>query len=119
MWKKIWEWFLKLIGKNNQEVGSNDIDLSNAIWHEVNGSKAKVTETMSSINYVDDKIHYVISPGTENWRPINAKEKNCNQYGCYFVKRNGQYMGGKFEWSTYSRKWRSDHNIRSGYCQII
>jgi len=114
MWKKIWNWILNLFGKGEDEVSSNDIDLSKAIWHGVNGAGAKVSETMSSINYIDDKIHYVISPGTADWRPINAQEKDCNQYGCYFVHRNGQYMGGKFEWSTYSRKFRTDHNIRSG-----
>ena len=91
-----------------------DIDLSKAVWHGPDGSKAKVTESLSGVSIKGDTLYYTLSKGTEGWEP-HSGEKKCNQYSCFFVNRNGQYQGGKFDWSTYSRKTRPLENIKTGY----
>ena len=100
--------------ENQEPQASTGIDLSNAVWYKVDGKKAQVTGDLSDLTFDGKNIYYSISKDTESWTPSSG-EKNCNQYSCFFVKRNGQYMGGKFDWSTYSRKWRPVENIRSGY----
>lgn len=94
---------------------NNDIDLSDAVWHGPDGRKARVTESLTGLKIDSKKISYSLSKGTESWEPHNAAQKNCNQYSCFFVLRDGRYRGGKFDWSTYSRKTRELKNIRGGY----
>ena len=96
-------------------VPSGDIDLSSAKWHGVDGRQAKVTESISNLTFDGKYFYYSPSKGTESWQPFNPSQKNCNQIACFFVYRGGQYMGGKFDWSTYSRKSRESKNIRDGY----
>lgn len=93
---------------------TGDIDLSTAVWHGPNGSKAKVTETLSNLKIDSKQISYAISKGTDSWEP-HTGAKNVNQYSCFFVFRDGRFQGGKFDWSTYSRKTRSLDNIKTGY----
>ena len=99
-------------GITGQERG--DIDLSTAVWHGPNGSKAKVTETLSNLKIDSKQISYSISKGTDSWEP-HTGAKNVNQYSCFFVFRDGRFQGGKFDWSTYSRKTRPLDNIKTGY----
>ena len=93
---------------------SDDPDLSKAKWHGPNGASAKVTETLSGLKIDATKISYTLSKGTEAWQKPSG-DKNCNMYSCFFVLRDGKYVGGKFDWSTYSRKTRELKNIRGGY----
>ena len=95
-------------------VNTDDLDLSKAFWIGPSGAKAKVTETLSNLSIDSKQISYALSKGTESWEP-HSGAKNCNQYACFFLKRGGQISGGKFDWSTYSRKTRPTENIREGY----
>jgi len=101
-------------GTVTQQESDDDVDLSKAIWHGPDGSKAAVVERMDNLTLEKDQIRYSPSKGTEAWEP-HSGSKRCNQYSCFFVKRNGVWQGGKFDWSTYSRKTRPLENIRSGY----
>ena len=98
-----------------EDPPSDDIDLSAARWHGPNGGRAAVTESLENLKIDSHKISYTLSKGTEGWQPHNAAQKNCNQYACFFVLRDGLFQGGKFDWSTYSRKTRELKNIRGGY----
>jgi hypothetical protein len=91
-----------------------DVDLSKAVWHGPDGRGCAVTETVSGLTFDGKAFRYSPSKGTEAWEP-HSGEKNCNQYACFFVKRNGVWAGGKFDWSTYSRKSRDRKNIDGGY----
>lgn len=92
----------------------DDVDLSTAVWHGPNGSKAKVTETLSNLTFDGKAFRYRQSAGTSKWTPRTG-EKNVNQYACFFVKRNGVWAGGKFDWSSETRNSRDRTNIDKGY----
>ena len=101
-------------GTVTQQESDDDVDLSKAIWHGPDGRGCAVTETVSGLTFDGKAFRYSPSKGTEAWEP-HSGEKNCNQYACFFVKRNGVWAGGKFDWSTYSRKSRDRKNIDGGY----
>lgn len=92
----------------------DDVDLSTSVWHGPNGSKAKVTETLSNLTFDGKAFRYRQSAGTSKWTPRTG-EKNVNQYACFFVKRNGVWAGGKFDWSSETRNSRERTNIDNGY----
>lgn len=114
--KKLWS---KITGKEKPTPPSTtppppggDIDLSNADWKRIDGWKAKVTQHLTSLTF--DGKYFVMSTteGTKAWRPIKDE---CNQYACFFVKRNGRWTGGKFDWQRPSNTKRDTKNILSGY----
>jgi len=103
-------------GNSSAQVvsGSDDVDLSKAVWHGPDGRGAVVCETVSNLTMDGKQFRYEPSKGTDAWQP-HTGAKNVNQYACFFVKRGGVWTGGKFDWSTYSRKTRGVENIRAGY----
>lgn len=99
---------------DNTPVNGDDIDMSKAVWIGPSGKNAKVVGSLK-VDKVDSKtVYYTLSKDTEAWEPHEGS-KQCNQYCCAFFIRNGVPTGGKFDWSTYSRKTRPLENIRSGY----
>lgn len=92
----------------------DDVDLSKAVWHGPDGRGAKVTETLYNLTFDGKAFRYRQSAGTAKWTP-RAGEKNVNQYACFFVKRNGVWAGGKFDWSSETRNSRERTNIDDGY----
>ena len=97
-----------------QTAAADDVDLSGADWHGVDGRKAAVTETLSGLTFDGKTFRYKQSAGTAKWTPRTGA-KNVNQYACFFVKRNGVWAGGKFDWSSETRNSREATNIRAGY----
>ena len=97
-----------------QTSAGDDVDLSKAVWHGPDGRKAEVTETLSGLTFDGKKFCYKQSAGTAKWTPRTGA-KNVNQYACFFVKRNGVWAGGKFDWSSETRNSREATNIRAGY----
>ena len=89
-----------------------DVDLSKADWKKINGSKAKVTQQLTSMAFDGKYFRMTTSEGTKNWTPF---KDDCNQYSCFFVQRNGIWTGGKFDWQRPSNSPRSTKNILSGY----
>jgi hypothetical protein len=102
------------VGSN---VGSNgdDIDLS-----APSGTAAERRESQSpdrNPHRTDDQRQgntLSIDKVTDSWEPHRGS-KTTNQCACFFVKRNGRYVGGRFDDSTYSRKTRELKNIRGKY----
>lgn len=92
----------------------DDVDLSKAVWHGPDGRGAKVTETLYNLTFDGKEFRYRQSAGTSKWTPRTG-EKNVNQYACFFVKRNGVWTGGKFDWSSETRSSRERTNIDNGY----
>lgn len=104
----------KINGDSVEAPSGDDVDLSKAVWHGPDGSGAVVCETVSNISTDGKQFRYEPSKGTDAWEP-HTGAKNVNQYSCFFVMRNGVWTGGKFDYSTYSRKTRPLDNIRAGY----
>ena len=101
-------------GAVEQTAAADDVDLSKAVWHGPDGRNAKVTETLSGLTFDGKAFRYKQSAGTAKWTPRTG-EKNLNQYACFFVKRNGVWTGGKFDWSSETRNSRDKTNIAAGY----
>lgn len=99
-----------------QPAADGDIDLSAAVWHGApNGSKAKVLPgTLSNLTINSTEIRYSIDKVTDSWEPHRGS-KQTNQCACFFVRRNGVFVGGRFDDSTWSRKSRELKNIRGKY----
>lgn len=92
----------------------DDVDLSKAVWHGPDGRGAKVTETLYNLTFDGKAFRYRQSAGTAKWTPRTGA-KSVNQYACFFVKRNGVWTGGKFDWSSETRNSRERTNIDGGY----
>lgn len=99
-----------------QPAADGDVDLSAAVWHGApNGSKAKVLHgTLSNLTINSTEIRYSIDKVTDSWEPHRGS-KQTNQCACFFVRRNGVLVGGRFDDSTWSRKSRELKNIRGKY----
>lgn len=94
------------------------VDMADAVWIGPSGRKAAIDGTISDISADADTIRYKPSKETDAWRPTSGS-KNCNQLSCAFFMRGGKPTGGKFDWSTYSRKSRSLKNIKDGYIKGV
>ena len=94
----------------------DDIDLSNADWKKVNGRNAKTTQEITALTFDGSLFRITTSDGTKAWSP---SKDGCNQYACFFVFRNGRYVGGKFDWQRPGNTPRDTKNIRSGYTDGI
>ena len=73
-----------------------------------------MTETLSNLTFDGKEFRYRQSAGTAKWTPRTGA-KNVNQYACFFVRRNGVWTGGKFDWSDENRNSRERKNIDGGY----
>jgi hypothetical protein len=93
---------------------SDDVDLSSAVWHGPNGSKAKVTARMDGLAFNGTNFTYKQS-GTSGWKFWNDGGKKLNSYACFFVFRDGKWRGGKFDACSPDRNWRDVKNIYGKY----
>lgn len=94
------------------------IDTGKAKWIGPNGSKARVSAGLSNLTMDGKAFRYSPDKATEAWEPHQG-EKNVNQYACAFFWRNGKWTGGKFDFSTFSRKSRPVGNLENGYIKGI
>jgi len=92
----------------------DDPDLSKAKWHGFQGGNAKVTETLSNLTINQKEIRFTLSDGCRLWEP-HVGAKKTNQMACFFVERNGQLVGGRFDDSGHPRVTRELKNIRGKY----
>ena len=91
---------------------ADEIDLTGAVWHHIDGSKARVTQELTALSFDGKMFRMATTPGTRAWTPFDG---DCNQYACFFVFRNGRWEGGKFEHQRPGNDARSANNIREGY----
>ena len=96
------------------QASNDDVDLSGAKWHGPNGAKARVTARLDGLNFDGKNFTYKQS-GTSGWKKWKDGSKTLNSYACFFVKRNGQWAGGKFDGCSEDRNWRDIKNIVKGY----
>jgi hypothetical protein len=96
------------------QASNDDVDLSAAKWHGPNGAGARVTARLDGLNFDGKNFTYKQS-GTSGWKKWKDGSKTLNSYACFFVKRNGQWAGGKFDGCSEDRNWRDIKNIIKGY----
>jgi hypothetical protein len=96
------------------QASDDDIDLSRAKWHGPNGAGARATARLDGLSF-DGKIFTYKQSGTGGWKKWKDGSKTLNSYACFFVKRNGQWAGGKFDGCSTDRNWRDIKNIVNGY----
>jgi hypothetical protein len=101
-------------GTVTQQESDDDVDLSKAVWHGPNGAGARVTARLDGLKF-DGKIFTYKQSGTSGWKKWKDGSKTLNSYACFFVKRNGQWAGGKFDGCSTDRNWRDIKNIIKGY----
>jgi hypothetical protein len=93
----------------------DDLDLSRAKWYGPDGSGAVTTCQLKDLTFDGHIFRFTNPVEMKAWLPKSAQNKNCNAYSCFFVFRNGQFHGGKYDYVDYSRNWREAKNIRGGY----
>lgn len=116
------DWLAGLDGEEAEEevevpvADVDDVDFASLKWKfgGVDGSKAKLdSPRVSGAKATAKTLSYTWDVGLSGWGLANSV---AGALACIFVEReDGELVGGKFEWTSTSRKTRSLSNVLKGY----
>ena len=118
MWKKLWEYILKLIRKETNKPTpepepAEDLDISKIKWLGANYSGATMVKLINSASMTNSRISTSYTP--YNW-PSNSTGVIVDAICCLFYEKGTEIVGGKFDW------WRKGGqgvktlgNVHEGY----
>ena len=96
---------------NDDDVDNGDTSIQ-LVWDKggVNGSGAEEVTAINNPSWSHSGINYSVN--TSMW-PSNGE--NLNGYACFFIIRDNEAHGGKFEWIRSNTNYRDWKNLRDGY----
>ena len=129
LWGKLWSWLIndKLdLSTEPEKAETEQInDANDAIpfkdlsfcWGGFNGKNAVLSSIprIQNLKVEDNGLSYSWQTGGCEQLGASDKYDYSKTLACLFVKQDGKWVGGKFDWISTSRTSRDFTNIKSGY----